>query len=85
MVHIVKTKIMRGERWLFSEYIYFTSRNFDGSSTGLKQVDDDDEVILKPVYVTRPIPWWHNTDVDKAFLVLCETYLPDKSPHPTND
>ena len=58
--------------------------NYDGSSTG--QADrNDSEVILKPVKMYPN----HNPNVDRTlydtcWLVLCECYLPNGEPHPTN-
>ena len=79
-----KTKIMKVEDGFSVNTSTLPLWNFDGSSTA-QASGDDSEVILKPVYVTLdPFRRWHNTDVDKAFLVLCETYLLDKSPHSTN-
>jgi glutamine synthetase len=53
--------------------------NFDGSSTGQTE-GHDSEVILKPqrTYENPFLTGQH------AYLVLCETYLPDGSPHPSN-
>ncbi len=51
--------------------------NFDGSSTGQANTEYS-EVILKPVQY-YPSPFEH---ID--FLVLCECWLPNGSPHPTN-
>jgi len=53
--------------------------NFDGSSTN--QADGhDSEVLLKPVRIYRN-PFVKDR---KHFLVLCETTLPDGTPHPSN-
>ena len=60
--------------------------NYDGSSTG-QASGDDSEVILKPVYVV-PDPFRRKYKLSmppiRCFLVLCETYLPDGNPHPSN-
>ena len=53
--------------------------NYDGSSTG--QADgNDSEVYIKPVYMVRDI---FRRDYD-SWLVLCDTWLPNDKPHPTN-
>lgn len=53
--------------------------NYDGSSTNQAE-GNDSEVILKPVKVV-PDPFRNKkTDV----LVLCDTWLPDGTPHKTN-
>lgn len=53
--------------------------NYDGSSTG--QADgDDSEVFIKPVYMVRDT---FRRDGD-SWLVLCDTWLPNGEPHPTN-
>lgn len=52
--------------------------NYDGSSCG--QADgDNSEVILKPQSVF-PDPFRGGD----SLIVLCDTYLPDMTPHPTN-
>jgi len=53
--------------------------NFDGSSTGQAE-GHDSEVILKPQRVYRN-PFLVG---QPAYLVLCETYLPDGRPHSSN-
>jgi len=53
--------------------------NFDGSSTGQAE-GYDSEVILKPQRVYKN-PFLKDRN---AYLVLCETYLPDGRPHSTN-
>ena len=59
--------------------------NYDGSST--KQAEGrDSEVLIKPCAVFNDP--FHNiessSNVEGSFLVICDTYLPDMSPHPTN-
>lgn len=52
--------------------------NYDGSSTGQAE-GHNSEVILKPVKMIRnPFHFGNHR------LVLCETYLPNGEPHPTN-
>lgn len=55
--------------------------NFDGSSTG-QAVREDSEVLLVParVYISP----FNNGFSYVRLLVLCECYLPDMTPHPTN-
>ena len=53
--------------------------NFDGSSTG-QAPGQDSEVYIKPVYMVRD-PFRRHHD---SWLVLCDTWLPDGSPHPDN-
>ena len=53
--------------------------NFDGSSTG-QAPGQDSEVYIKPVYMVRD-PFRRHQD---SWLVLCDTWLPDGSPHPDN-
>ena len=52
--------------------------NFDGSSTG-QATGIDSEVILKPVRLYKD-PFNSRND----YIVLCETYLLNMEPHPTN-
>ena len=52
--------------------------NYDGSSTG-QATGDDSEVIIRPVaFYEDPFRGENN------FLVLCDTWLPNGEPHPTN-
>lgn len=53
--------------------------NFDGSSTA-QAPGQDSEVYIKPVYMVRD-PFRRHHD---SWLVLCDTWLPDGSPHPDN-
>jgi len=54
--------------------------NYDGSST--EQANgDDSEVYIRPVRVCKD-PF--RKDMDNAFLVLCDTWLPNGKPHPDN-
>lgn len=56
--------------------------NYDGSST--KQASgSDSEVILKPV-CCRSNPFHKGKYDGNSYLLLCETYLPNGEPHPTN-
>ena len=56
----------------------FPEWNYDGSSTN-QAMGNDSEVIIKPVKVIDD-PFEHG----RNFLVLCDTWLPDGTPHPTN-
>lgn len=70
--------VPRSKSRVFSEMPeQFPDWNFDGSSTGQAKTQDS-EVWLKAkqVYVD---PW-----TPEAVLVLCETFNPDGTPHPTN-
>jgi len=59
----------------------FPDWNYDGSSTG-QATGKDSEIIIKPVsFYVSPFSKYHDKD---TFLVLCDTYLPDGSPHETN-
>ena len=53
--------------------------NYDGSSTGQAE-GGDSEVYIRPVYMVRD-PFRRQCD---SWLVLCDTWLPDGGPHPTN-
>ena len=68
-----KTRVLKSGQVVYPDW------NYDGSSTG--QADGkDSEVIVKPVKVV-PDPF-RNSETD--VLVLCDTWLPDGTPHPTN-
>ena len=53
--------------------------NYDGSSTG-QAVTENSEVIIKPVKCVKD-PFRMD---DFSYLVLCETYNTDGTPHETN-
>lgn len=53
--------------------------NYDGSSTG-QASGDDSEVIIRPKAIYRN-PYQRSPP---GFLVMCDTYNPDGSPHTTN-
>ena len=61
--------------------------NYDGSSTDQAE-GTDSEVILHPIRLYHnPFELTHETSNNNCFknyIVLCETYLKDGSPHPTN-
>lgn len=71
-----KVKVIEGE---FSLNVKdYQEWNYDGSSTG-QAIGSDSEVIIKPCRVYRcPIRRGDNV------IVLCDTYLPDGTPHSTN-
>ena len=56
--------------------------NYDGSSTN-QASGSDSEVILKPI-CCRPNPFHKGKYNGNSYLILCETYLPNGEPHPTN-
>ena len=56
----------------------FPEWNYDGSSTN-QATGEDSEVLLKPVAVYND-PFRG----DNSYLVLCDTWLPNGEPHPTN-
>ena len=61
-----------------AEIDHFPAWTFDGSST-YQAVGSDSDLILKPVnFVSDPLRGQGN------FLVLCEVFNPDGTPHPTN-
>lgn len=82
-----KTKIVQGYVTHINECPDWT---FDGSSTGQAQGTDSD-VILRPVAMYKD-PFKFRKDClnsksfldPNAFLVLCETYEKDNTPHVTN-
>ena len=57
----------------------FPDWDYDGSSTG-QASGNDSEVILKPVSFYKDP--FRKDDIN--FLVLCDTWLPNGEPHPTN-
>lgn len=76
-----KTKIINK---LEGEYLnpnLYSDWNYDGSSTG-QAVGHDSEVIIRPVKVVND-PFRRN-NYYKCVLVLCDTWLPNGEPHPTN-
>ena len=76
-----KTKIVKGHT--NNDYReYATEWNFDGSSTDQAE-GFDSEVILSPK-AFYPNPFYKQTDTNKSYLVLCDTYTSDYKPHPTN-
>lgn len=56
------------------------SWNYDGSSTG-QASGNDSEIIIRPVAFYKS-PFYNPNN--NTFLVLCDTYLPDGTPHVTN-
>ena len=60
----------------------FPEWNYDGSSTGQAE-GKNSEVIIKPCALFID-PFRRSSHGNEHFLVLCDTYLPDNSPHPTN-
>jgi glutamine synthetase len=56
--------------------------NYDGSSTN-QAPGNDSEVLIKPQRI-YPDPFNLDNSSTKNLLVLCDTWLPDGSPHSTN-
>ena len=56
--------------------------DYDGSSTG-QATGNNSEVILKPVAIYRD-PFRKDIAFTKSYLVLCDTWLPNGTSHPTN-
>lgn len=79
-----KTKVMNGPIKLDKNQLpdvhHIPEWNYDGSSTGQAE-GKKSEVILKPVYVC-PDPFRRN--IQYSYLVLCELYIDEKTPHPDN-
>jgi len=79
-----KTKILPNIKYIENN---IPEWNFDGSSTG-QATGFKSDVILKPVETFKD-PFRRNikdstgSDVN-CYLVMCDTYLPDGRPHPTN-
>lgn len=66
--------------WRIDEvYEMLDDWNYDGSSTG-QASGNDSEVLIRPVKVCKD-PFSTSSN---SYLVLCDTWLPDGSPHPTN-
>ncbi len=61
---------------------YCPQWNFDGSSTNQSQTDKSD-ILLIPVRLYAN-PFIKSTDILETYLVLCECYNSDMTPHPTN-
>ena len=58
--------------------------NYDGSSTGQAE-GRDSEVVIKPVKVVNdPFHITESTENIKHVLVLCDTWLSNGDPHPSN-
>ena len=70
-----KTRVHHGDATLSS----FPTWNYDGSSTG-QATGDDSEVFIRPQNMFND-PFRPNGE---NYLVMCDTLLPDGSPHPTN-
>jgi len=57
--------------------------NFDGSSTG-QSVTKNSDLFLKPVYYCTN-PFFESTSLIKYYLVLCNVFNSDNTPHETNN
>lgn len=62
---------------------FFSEWNFDGSSTGQAGGFNSD-VVLKPVAMFKD-PFRQHFKNAECYLVWCETYNMDGTPHPTNN
>ena len=73
-----KTKVMKVSKrwWNLGEVPWW---NYDGSSTG-QAVGTDSEVLLRPAAIFND-PF---REGGENKLVLCDIYLPDRTPHPSN-
>ena len=56
--------------------------SFDGSSTG-QATGTDSDVLIRPVAL-YPNPFYNNSSIVEALLVLCDCYNKDGTPHATN-
>ena len=70
---IVECIINESDRWEWS---------FDGSSTG-QATGTDSDVLIRPVAI-YPNPFYKNLATVKAWLLLCDCYNKDGTPHSTN-
>ena len=84
-----KTKVLNQEITNVQE---LPEWNYDGSSTG-QATGDNSEVLLRPkALFNDPFRKDHQNKITlddrtvfgRSKIVLCDTYLPDGSPHPTN-
>jgi len=79
-----KTKFLPNMKYLKSE---IPEWNFDGSSTG-QATGFKSDIILKPCGLFKD-PFRRNiknvmdSDIN-CYIVMCDTYLPNGNPHPTN-
>ena len=71
-----KTKVVKSDN-IITDFNECPDWNYDGSST--KQASgNDSEVILKPKAL------YNDPFRENGLLLLCDTYLPDNTPHSTN-
>ena len=56
--------------------------SFDGSSTG-QATGTDSDVLIRPVAI-YPNPFYKNSSVVESWLILCDCYNKDGTPHVTN-
>jgi len=76
-----KTKVIPGFCYP-NDIDFFPEWNYDGSSTKQADIDGNTEVILKPcAYFKDPLTTTKN---NRAYIVLCDTYIDENNPHPTN-
>ena len=75
-----KTRVLDNDK-LIAKVSKIPEWNYDGSSTG-QALGGDSEVILKPCAMFND-PFRPHLQYN-CKLVLCDTYLPNGDPHPTN-
>lgn len=84
-----KTKIFSHPKSKSLPHTYYISIhdfpvwNFDGSSTG-QSVTKNSDLFLKPVYYCTS-PFFESTEITKYYLVLCNVFNSDNTPHETNN
>lgn len=72
-----------------TKYVYAPNWNYDGSSTGQAE-GHKSEVLIKPVAVypdpfrKPPVHTSQATNPMEYYLVLCDTWTDETTPHPTN-
>ena len=71
-----KTKVLKTDN-IITDFNECPDWNYDGSSTN-QASGNDSEVILKPKAL------FNDPFREKGHLLLCDTYLPDNTPHLTN-
>ena len=75
-----KTKVMTS---VVSEVENLPIWNYDGSST--RQAEgNDSEVLIRPCAIFSDPFHKLDSGIEGSYLVMCDTYLPNMEPHPTN-
>ena len=77
-----KTRLLKLNRDLQIQLDVFPECNYEGYSTEQAE-GNDSEVIIKPCALFVD-PFRKSSLGNENFLVLCDTYLPNGEPHPTN-